>query len=178
MLIPTEQKNAFNAAQPADDVASYLATGQATIEALRAAVVPALGRESAGPLGDLTAADVAGALIPDVVTIDFSQPVQFPNGRQLTDDVTDIAVGLVLNRGGAGGISDAVDANDRPFSSSFPYLAAPHQPTGLVAPPDAGQAGIAAGGGGDSALAFAAVAAVALGMTAGAVALRRRRSPA
>ena len=69
---------------------------------------------------------MAGALIPDIVTIDFSATVAFPNGRQLTDDVIDAALGIVLNRGGAAGVSDAVDRNDKPFLSTFPYLAAPH----------------------------------------------------
>jgi hypothetical protein len=65
----------------------------------------------------------------------------FPNGRRLADDVTDIEVralaegyGPILN--GALGlpnrtpnnlIGDGVDANDKPFLSTFPYVAAPHQ---------------------------------------------------
>jgi Domain of unknown function (DUF4331) len=60
----------------------------------------------------------------------------FPNGRRLVDDVTDIEL-----RALAGGtpftpdfdkapnnlLGDGVQANDRPFSASFPYLATPHQ---------------------------------------------------
>ena len=65
----------------------------------------------------------------------------FPNGRRLEDDVTDIELravacgyGNVLQ--GALGlcnlspnnlIGDGVDANDKPFSTSFPYLSTPHQ---------------------------------------------------
>ena len=60
------------------------------------------------------------------MTIDFSQPVAFPNGRQLEDDVIDIALQLVLNR--TAGVTDAIDGNDVSFLSSFPYLAPPHQP--------------------------------------------------
>lgn len=126
-LIPSDQKNAFNQADPADDEADFRATGQATIETLRGAVDGVFGSpQDGGPLGDLTAEQVATALIPDVVTIDFSQPVQFPNGRQLQDDVINAALGVVLNRGGAAGISDAIDANDKAFASTFPYMAAPH----------------------------------------------------
>ena len=58
----------------------------------------------------------------------------FPNGRRLIDDVTDIEL-----RALAGGtpftpsfnvfpnnaLTDGVDSNDKPFSTSFPYLAAP-----------------------------------------------------
>ncbi|MBI4570663.1 MAG: DUF4331 family protein [Chloroflexi bacterium] len=126
-LIPSDQKDAFNQADPADDAADFRATGQATIETLRGAVDGLFGTpQDGGPLGDLTAEQVATALIPDVVTIDFSQPVQFPNGRRLQDDVINAALGVVLNRGGSAGISDAIDSNDEAFSSSFPYMAAPH----------------------------------------------------
>jgi Domain of unknown function (DUF4331) len=72
----------------------------------------------------------------------------FPNGRRLEDDVTDIelraltcgygpTVGPLIesfgfcagnaNRSPNNQLSDGVDANDRPFSVSFPYLAVPHQ---------------------------------------------------
>jgi hypothetical protein len=72
----------------------------------------------------------------------------FPNGRRLEDDVTDIdlrafacgyggTVGpLIESFGFCGGnanrspnnlLGDLVDANDRPFTTEFPYLATPHQ---------------------------------------------------
>jgi hypothetical protein len=72
----------------------------------------------------------------------------FPNGRRLEDDVTDIdlrafacgygtVVGPIIESFGfCGGnanrspnnlLGDGVDANDRPFSAEFPYLALPHQ---------------------------------------------------
>ena len=119
-LIPGDQKDAFNAGSPATDAAQFQATGEATGDGLRAAVDAVLGPQDGGPLGDLTSAQVAGALIPDIVTIDFSAPVVFPNGRQLTNDVVDTAVGIVLNRGGAAGVSDGIDGNDKTFSSAFP----------------------------------------------------------
>jgi hypothetical protein len=65
----------------------------------------------------------------------------FPNGRRLEDDVTDIelraiacgygdvledALGL-CNLSPNNLIGDGVDANDKPFSTTFPYLASPHQ---------------------------------------------------
>ena len=131
-LIPGDQKDAFNAGSPATDAAQFQATG----DGLRAAVDAVLGPQDGGPLGDLTSAQVAGALIPDIVTIDFSAPVVFPNGRQLTNDVVDTAVGIVLNRGGAAGVSDGIDGNDKTFSSAFPYLAAPHQPAATRGGPD------------------------------------------
>ena len=72
----------------------------------------------------------------------------FPNGRRLEDDVTDIelraltcgygpTVGPLIeslgfcagnaNRSPNNQLGDGVDANDRPFQSTFPYVPAPHQ---------------------------------------------------
>jgi hypothetical protein len=116
-LIPAGQKEAFNQADPANDVAQYRATAQNTITALRSAVaqVPGFPAEDLGIPPDV----LAGILIPDVVTINFAQSVTFPNGRRLEDDVIDAALSLVLNRNG---ISDGI-GNDSNFSGTFPYLA-------------------------------------------------------
>jgi hypothetical protein len=126
-VIPSAEKDAFNAATPAGDVANYQDTAETQIQGLRDAVNGALddpvGEEDGGPFGDLTSEAVAGILIPDIVTIDFSQSVAFPNGRQLEDDVIDVALQLVLNR--TVGVTDAIDGNDKSFSNSFPYLAEP-----------------------------------------------------
>ena len=145
VLIPSAEKDAFNAAHPRDDAANYRDTAIDSIKGLRGVVDDLFGgaRQDGGPLGDLTAEQVGGALIPDVVTIDFSQPLQFPNGRGLEDDVIDAALGVVLNRGGAAGIGDGVSANDVPFLDSFPYLAEPHAEGGsLVTPPSTGDGGL------------------------------------
>ena len=134
-LIPADQKDNFNQGSPATDVASWQATAKTTIDGLRSAVdavlTPAVGPEDNGPLGNLTSQQVAQALIPDIVTIDFSKPVQFPNGRRLTDDVIDTALQLILNR--TTGITDAITSNDKPFDNTFPYLAAPNQPAASAA---------------------------------------------
>ncbi|MCP3770610.1 DUF4331 domain-containing protein [Streptomyces sp. MAR25Y5] len=51
----------------------------------------------------------------------------FPNGRRLTDDVIDAALQVVEGElvGAANDLGDAVDANDKEFGASFPYLANP-----------------------------------------------------
>lgn len=59
-------------------------------------------------------------LLPDILTIDTSQPAEFPNGRAPKDDVIDISLGLI------GGGTDNVDANDVPFLNKFPFLAPPN----------------------------------------------------
>ena len=65
----------------------------------------------------------------------------FPNGRRLEDDVVDIELRALAegygpflndllglpNRSPNNLLGDGVDANDKPFLPSFPYLATPHQ---------------------------------------------------
>jgi Domain of unknown function (DUF4331) len=54
----------------------------------------------------------------------------FPNGRRLEDDVVDIALrvvaGALVDPTFSLELGDTVCENDLPFSSSFPYLATPH----------------------------------------------------
>jgi hypothetical protein len=147
-LIPSAQKDAFNAAHPINDARDFQPAAISTIKTLRGVVDGLFGvKQDGGPLGDLTAEQVGAALVPDVVTLDFSKPLQFPNGRRLQDDVIDAALGVVLNRGGAAGISDGVNANDKAFLGSFPYLAEPWTSgggasAGTIAPPSTGDAGL------------------------------------
>ena len=56
-----------------------------------------------------------------MVTINFSQPVVFPNGRDLNDDVIDGVLSLVLNRT----VGDGVDT-DNNILGTFPYLGIPN----------------------------------------------------
>ncbi|HEV8658706.1 MAG TPA: DUF4331 family protein, partial [Thermoanaerobaculia bacterium] len=58
----------------------------------------------------------------------------FPNGRRLADDVVDIELQVVagvlvsgFNKQPNNLLTDGVDANDKLFLTSFPYLASPHQ---------------------------------------------------
>jgi hypothetical protein len=60
----------------------------------------------------------------------------FPNGRRLGDDVVDIELRALaggtpftpaFNKSPNNALTDGVDHNDKPFQSTFPYLAQPHQ---------------------------------------------------
>ena len=58
----------------------------------------------------------------------------FPNGRRLADDIVDIELRVVagvlvanFNKEPNNLLTDGVDANDKLFLTSFPYLASPHQ---------------------------------------------------
>ncbi len=75
------------------------------------------------PLNVLHPADHAVLLgaEPDVVIFDTSRPADFPNGRELTDDVIR-ELGMDLP-----GEDPGNQENDVPFLDSFPYLAAPHE---------------------------------------------------
>lgn len=129
VFIADANKDDFNVAVPSNDVTAYKTTVQTVITSLRTAVNAVSGFPAEDGSG-ISAADLSGVLIPDVVTIDFSKTVAFLNGRRLEDDVVDAAVGLTLNRGnvlgGGAGVGDAINANDKTFLTTFPYLAAPH----------------------------------------------------
>ena len=126
-VVPAGAKDAYNAADPVDDEAAFLQAATDSVQGLRDAFDAVIGPQDGGPLGDLSAGDIADFVLPDVVTIDFSQPVAYPAGRALETDVVDITLGLVFNRGGAAGVSDGIDANDVPFLDTFPFMAPPHQ---------------------------------------------------
>ena len=90
---------------------------------------------------------IASVLYPDMLIVDSSKPASSAGwlswalasgygGRKLTDDVVDIGLYAIfsslLSAEGAscapGALplcTDNVNANDKPFSSTFPYLAAP-----------------------------------------------------
>jgi hypothetical protein len=95
VFIPSDFKNAFNEGKPRHD-----------------------SRDFSTFLGPL-----AGALLPDILTIDTSSSAGFLNGRRLADDVIDIELQLITGDPGAG---DCVDGNDVAFQGTFPYLADPH----------------------------------------------------
>jgi hypothetical protein len=55
-------------------------------------------------------------------------PHRHPNGRRLTDDVTDIDLQVVAGalKGNKVPLGDGVDQNDVPFLTKFPYVAPPN----------------------------------------------------
>jgi hypothetical protein len=113
VFIPADKKDAFNNNTPDRDVAIF-----------KPDVVAALASLGAGPA-------LADVLLPDILTVDFSKPVAYLNGRGLADDVIDISLQAVT---GSAAASDHVDKNDNAFSTSFPYLAAPNGATAPGAP--------------------------------------------
>jgi hypothetical protein len=78
----------------------------------------------------------------------------FPNGRRLEDDVVDISIQAVEGAVRTGKLvealatGDGVAANDKAFSTSFPYLALPHSGSDTTAGASSPTGGVDAGGGG------------------------------
>lgn len=111
VLIPKPSKEAFNRAVPSQDRRLFRAAALATLTAVN---------KDAAYSGQ-----IADAVLPDVLTLDVTKTTGFLNGRRPQDDVID----AVLNLASKGAVtSDAVNSNDVPFLTDFPFLAPPHQP--------------------------------------------------
>lgn len=86
---------------------------------------------------------VGDLIIPDTLTLDLSTPSGFPNGRLLSDPVIDQTLNVIFHRLSVNGPGTLASlpvnpaANDVPFRSSFPYLAAAQG-----SPPVSGTAGV------------------------------------
>lgn len=72
----------------------------------------------------------------EMIRLNTSTASSFPNGRTLTDDVTDIELRALagataftpaFNISPNKDLADGVNANDLAFTATFPYLASPHQ---------------------------------------------------
>jgi len=105
-------KTTFNHGDPSTDVARW--TGE---------VVDTLTQGFGRTTDDANA--LAAILLPDILTVDVSNPAGFEalNGRKPADDVIDTELSLL-----SGGTitTDCVPRNDVDLPDTFPYLAAPH----------------------------------------------------
>lgn len=86
---------------------------------------------------DAEAQGITDLLLPDILTLDTSSADSFVpglNGRTPADDVIDLELVVVTGGLGANGspvlTGDCVDANDKAFPNTFPYLAAASAPQG------------------------------------------------
>jgi Domain of unknown function (DUF4331) len=152
LIIPLGQKDRFNATQPANDLRNF---GKFVLTPQLAKVLNTLFPGLNVPETNRT--DIVQALltgIPNVTQIAKGAPptdtlkvnlgvppsgnpnrfgviggdnAGFPNGRRLTDDVTDIELRVVggFLKGNKLPLGDGVDQNDVPFRTSFPYVAPP-----------------------------------------------------
>ena len=128
VFVTTADKDNFNTTIPSAMGSAYATKFQNQLLALNAGYTTnALGMD---------AATLSGALATDVLnvatsgTTTFFDGVNVLTGRALADDV--ISTELLLIFGGPDGTAnpsltdDHVDANDKAFSNTFPFLATPH----------------------------------------------------
>ena len=129
VFVSADSKDLFNVTVPSEQNSLFQAMFQNNLEGLSPAYANpgdtnALGLDSATFTG-LLATDVLNVSLDGVTT--FFDGTNVLTGRALADDV--ITVELLLIFGGEDFSenptlsNDNVDANDKPFSTSFPYLA-------------------------------------------------------
>ena len=118
-------KDAFNAAVPSQMGGAYQSIFQSRLLALNPGYTTnALGLDAAN-FTNVLATDVLG--VSKMAPTTFFDGTNVLTGRALADDVIDVELLLIF--GGPTGASnpgltsDHVNANDKAFSSSFPYLA-------------------------------------------------------
>ncbi len=123
VLIDDGNEDAYNQDRPHNDAKNWAPEVSSNLQFLS-------GLDGDGY--DAATADfIAGLLVPDVLTLDTTSSDGFVpglNGRQPAEDVIDFELFVVT-----GGLTsapvlttDCVDANDVPFPTAFPYLAAAH----------------------------------------------------
>jgi hypothetical protein len=132
VLIPLQDKDKYNRSSPKDDVANF---GAYILDPEVPKLLDAVLGASCAPTPAGGRTDIVGLLSPNGTTpadmlrinITMGQTADqshFPNGRALTDDVTDTLLTVACNNGSH--IGDGVDGNDLAFSQTMPYLASPH----------------------------------------------------
>jgi hypothetical protein len=128
VFVNAADKDAFNTTTPSAQGAAFGTKFKTKLLALNAGYTTNL-------LGQ-TADQFTGMLATDVLNVSTTAPTTFYDGtnvltgRALADDVIDVE--LILIFGGPNAManpdltSDKVNANDKAFLGTFPYLATPH----------------------------------------------------
>jgi hypothetical protein len=131
VIIPLGDKDKYNRTKPADDVANF---GAYILDPEVPKLLKAILNIDCKPTPAGGRTDIVGILAPNNTTAadllrikinqgeDFSKS-KFPNGRALVDDVTDTLLTVACGIGAP--VGDGVNANDLPFTATFPYLASP-----------------------------------------------------
>lgn len=120
-------RDKYNNGDPRDDVANF---GDTIAEKL----IEFSGRDGT-PYSEEQAVElVLNDVLPDILRFDTASNggIVEGNGRKVLDDGLDWALARATGGslgGSAADPTDCVDANDVELSDSFPYLAAPHEPT-------------------------------------------------
>lgn len=127
VFVGTADKDVFNTTTPSTMGAAFQAKFKTQLLALNPGYTTNALGQTADQLTTLLSTDVLGVSKTGVTT--FFDGTNVLTGRALADDVIDVE--LLLLFGGPAGTSnptltsDHVNANDKAFSASFPYLASP-----------------------------------------------------
>jgi len=127
--VSAADKDAFNVTTPSAQGAAFQPKFQARLLALNPGYTTNLLTYDAATFTGALATDILTASTTGTTTFFDGNPANTLSGRTLADDV--INVELILIFGGPAGSSnpgltnDNVNANDKAFTASFPYLAAP-----------------------------------------------------
>ena len=127
--VSAADKDAFNVTTPSAMGAAFQSKFQARLLALNPGYTTnALGYTAAVFTGAL-ATDVLTASTTGTTTFFDGNPANTLSGRALADDVIDVELLLIFGSpmvtSNPGLTKDNVNANDKPFLASFPYLASP-----------------------------------------------------
>ncbi|HSW11745.1 MAG TPA: DUF4331 family protein [Solimonas sp.] len=143
VLLPTAQKDRFNAGDPADDgdFAEFMIP---TLNRLHFELDGALTAAGFTPCAvDVCSRQAVPNIIPDVLRLQLDQRDGFPNGRRLEDSVVDRILAIALldltnSEARCAGKACTVDSlvqlplnpafNEEPYELDFPYLGLPHPP--------------------------------------------------
>jgi hypothetical protein len=158
VVIPLQDKDKFNASEPANDLANFAGyvldpelarlltllyginvppTPRNDIVAVFATGVAGLNQPAGVTPSEMLRLNmtIAPADSPKRLGVLAGDVAGFPNGRRLGDDVVDIELRVVagvlvdgFNVAPNNQLGDGIDVNDRPFLPYFPYVAPPHNP--------------------------------------------------
>ncbi|HEX9152212.1 MAG TPA: DUF4331 family protein [Flavobacterium sp.] len=128
VFVSAEDKDKFNVTLPSVMNAAFQSKFQSRLMALNPNYTTNALGQTAAQFSGLLATDVLNASTATKTT--FFDGTNVLTGRALADDVIDVELLLIF--GGPAGTSnpgltsDNVNANDKMFSTTFPYLATPH----------------------------------------------------
>ena len=127
VFTPSSRKDEFNTTLPSAMGAAFQSDFEATLLAVNPGYTTnALGQD-ATTFTTLVATDVLNVARTGTTT--FFDGMNVLTGRTLADDVIDVELLLVfggpMGTDNPGLTSDNVDSNDKPFLTTFPYLASP-----------------------------------------------------
>lgn len=113
VFVAKRNRDRFNIITPNKDAREFGAEISASIDAL--------GTNAQNK------AILASVALPDTLKLNLDNPPGFPNGRRPQDDVIDTLLFFIFNQPSPAP-TDGANANDKPFLTTFPYFAPPHQP--------------------------------------------------